>query len=313
MVRIVSRRLRESDNALIRNLHEKNQQLTQAFHDLQVAQVQLIEHERLEHARQVAHERLEQELRLAQLVQQTLLRKPLPDLPGWMVTTYYQPARAVGGDFYDVLTLPTGHLGLVVGDVSGKGIPAALLMATTCSILRGVAHGLDSPAAVLAQANDLLCPDMPASMFVTCLYALLDPASGQMQYANAGHDLPYRQHSGGVDELRATGLPLGLWLGNRYEDKEAMLLPGERILFSSDGLVEARNPQREMFGSARLRALLANHAAASGAALVDGLLAALAQFTGAGWEQEDDIMLVTLARSVTGAGQGSPAEGERHA
>ncbi len=242
-------------------------------------------------------ERIEQELRVARLIQQTLLPKAVPESPGWQVVAYYQSAREVGGDFYDFIDLQDGRLGLVVGDVAGKGVPAALVMATTRSILRGAAQPAKSPGQVLERANEMLCPDIPANMFVTCLYAVLDPASGLLQYANAGHDLPYLRHAGGVAELRATGMPLGLMPGMHYEDKEVLLEPGDDVLFYSDGLVEAHNLRQEMFGFPRLRNLVVEHPKGGGVTLVDFLLARLARFTGDDWEQEDDITLVTLQRS----------------
>src|SRR5437763_4693608 len=120
-------------------------------------------------------ERIEQELRVARLIQQTLLPKELPALQGWQLSSYYQPAREVGGDFYDFLYFEDGRMGIVIGDVTDKGVPAALVMATTRSILRSIAHASISPGKVLEQANDLLHPDIPPKMFVTCLYAVLDP------------------------------------------------------------------------------------------------------------------------------------------
>ena len=297
MVRVLSRRLREADNATIRDLQDKNRQLTQAYEELQAAQAQLIEHERLERERQVAQARIEHELRIARVIQHTLLPKQTPALPGWEFTAYYQPARAVGGDFYDFLSLSDGRLGLVIGDVTDKGVPAALVMATTRSILRGVAQQVIAPGEVLARANDLLCPDMPPKMFVTCLYAILDPTSGYIRYANAGHDLPYRRTGEGVDELRATGMPLGLMPGMRYEEKDVVLAPGETVLLYSDGLVEAHSPEREMFSFPRLRALMNEYCVPGGGPLIECLLAELARFTGAAWEQEDDITLVSLRRS----------------
>jgi anti-sigma regulatory factor (Ser/Thr protein kinase) len=128
-------------------------------------------------------------------------------------------------------------------------------------------------------------------MFVTCLYALLDPSTGHLCYANAGHDLPYCRRRHGVDELRATGMPLGLMPGMDYEEKEITLHPGERILFYSDGLVEAHDKQRRMFGFPRLRRLVADH---TGDDLIAYLLDQLQRFTGDGWQQEDDVTLVTL-------------------
>ncbi len=247
-----------------------------------------------------ARERLEQELRVGRLVQQTLLPKELPTLPGWDVAVHYQPARAVGGDFYDFVYLADGRLGIFIGDVSDKGVPAALVMATTRAILRGAAQRTSAPGEVLEQANDLLHPDIPPKMFVTCLYAILDPATGRLVFANAGHDLPYRRSTSGVDELRATGMPLGLMPGMKYEEKEIELLPGERVLFHSDGIVEAHNAQRKLFGFPRLRDLMAS---APETSLVNFLLAELARFTGPGWEQEDDVTLVILERT-TAPGEG---------
>jgi len=190
--------------------------------------------------------------------------------------------------------LPDDRLGLVIGDVSGKGVPAALLMAATRSLLRASALAGAAPGEVLERVNNLLHPDIPPKMFVTCLYAILDPHSGQLRYANAGHDLPYRRANGAATELRATGMPLGLLPGMRYDEKEAMLSSGESVLFYSDGLVEAHNPQREMFGFPRLAALLVKDT--KGVGLIEVLLDGLRRFTGAGWEQEDDVTLVVLKK-----------------
>jgi predicted SnoaL-like aldol condensation-catalyzing enzyme len=244
-------------------------------------------------------ERIEQELHVASQIQQALLPEATPELDGWELTTYYEPAREVGGDFYDFLEFEDGRVGLVVGDATGKGMPAALVMATTRGMLRAVVQSVASPGEVLARVNEALVADIPPNMFVTCLYAILDPNSGSLRYANAGHDLPYLRHYGGGDaeELRARGLPLGLMPNMPYEEKEAVLGVGDNALFYSDGLVEAHNPQREMFGFARLRALVAEHAEEG--SLVDFLMEELYSFVGEGWEQEDDITLLTLERSST--------------
>jgi serine phosphatase RsbU (regulator of sigma subunit) len=244
-------------------------------------------------------ERIEQELRIARLIQQTLLPKTLPELPGYDVAAYYQPAREVGGDFYDFLDLEDGRLGLVVGDVTDKGVPAALVMATTRTMLRAAAQRLFSPGEVLRRANDALVTDIPPNMFITCLYAILEPESGHLVYANAGHDLPYRRKAGtseSAQELRATGMPLGLMPGMGYEEKEIVLEKGESVLFYSDGLVEAHDPQREMFGFPRLQGMVGTHRS-GGSSLIGFLLSELTRFTGEDWEQEDDITLVTLERS----------------
>jgi serine phosphatase RsbU (regulator of sigma subunit)/anti-sigma regulatory factor (Ser/Thr protein kinase) len=243
-----------------------------------------------------ARERIEQELRVAQLIQQQFLPKTLPDLPGWQIAAFYRAAAEVGGDFYDFIELPEGKVGLVVGDVTGHGVPAALVMATTRSVLRSEAPRLVAPSKVLERVNEFLHADIPANMFVTCLYAVLDPASGALTFANAGHDLPFVRRGAAVEELRATGMPLGAMPGMRYDEKQAVLGPGDVIVLHSDGLAEAHDPSRAMFGFPRMRQLIGE--LGSGHELIDGLLEALHRFTGAAWEQEDDITLVTLARSA---------------
>jgi predicted ester cyclase len=240
-------------------------------------------------------ERIEQELQVARQIQQELLPEATPELDGWQIAAYYGPAREVGGDFYDFLEFPDGRLGLVVGDATGHGMPAALVMATTRGMLRAVVQSLESPGEVLARVNEALVADVPPSTFVTCFYAILDPKSGHLVYANAGHDLPYLWHGGAAEELRARGMPLGLMPGMGYEEKEITLKRGEGVLFYSDGLVEAHDPRYEMFGFPRLRALLADHGEER--SLVDFLMEELSSFTGQSWEQEDDITLLTLRRS----------------
>jgi len=239
-------------------------------------------------------ERIEQELQVARQIQQELLPESVPELDGWQIASYYGPAREVGGDFYDFVNLSRGRLGLIVGDATGHGMPAALVMATTRGMLRAVVQSVESPGEVLARVNDALAADIPPSTFVTCFYGILDPESGRFIYANAGHNLPCRRHNNQADELRARGMPLGLMPGTAYEEKEAVLDSGDSVLFYSDGLVEAHNPEGGMFGFPRLRRLVAEHAAEEGS-LVDILMDELRSFTGDGWEQEDDITLLTLA------------------
>jgi serine phosphatase RsbU (regulator of sigma subunit) len=242
-------------------------------------------------------ERIEQELRVARHILQASLPKEVPELVGWQISPFYKPAREVGGDFYDFLELDDGRLGLVVGDATGKGVPAALVMTSARSMLRAVAQVSESPGKVLARINDPLASDIPPNMFVTCFYCILDPRSGHLVYANAGHDLPYLWHGGGAEELRARGMPLGLMPGMDYEEQEIILQAGESALFYSDGLVEAHNPEGEMFGFPRLRALVAKYG--EDRSLGNILLEELYSFVGKGWEQEDDITLLTLERSAT--------------
>src|SRR5215211_5329204 len=250
----------------------------------------LLEQERIE------RERIEQELRVARRIQQASLPKEVPSLAGWQISPYYQPAREVGGDFYDFFELEGGRVGVVVGDATDKGMPAALMAEATSNMLRAVARALDSssPGEVLSQVNETLLALIPPNMFVTCFYAILDPKSGRLVYANAGHDLPYLHRNGEAEELRARGMPLGLMPGMSYEEKEIELDAAEGVLFYSDGLVEAHNPKSEMFGFPRLRALVAEYAEQG--SLADFLMDELHSFTGEGWEQEDDITLLTLRR-----------------
>jgi len=240
-------------------------------------------------------ERFEHELRVAQRIQQALLPKELPLLDDWEIVPYYHPAREVGGDFYDILTLPDGRMGIIIGDVSGKGIAAALVMANTQSVLRTVFQGSATPGELLFQVNEVLFAYIPSNMFVTCFCGILDPESGRFTYANAGHNSPLRKHGGKAIDLRATGMPLGLMPGMFYEEKESVLLPGDRVLFYSDGLLEAHNEEREMLGSRRLKDLLTRHAPGA-KHLTAYVLAELERFAGEQWEQEDDITLVTLQR-----------------
>jgi serine phosphatase RsbU (regulator of sigma subunit) len=218
----------------------------------------------------------------------------VPSLQGWQINPYYHPAREVGGDFYDFHLLSEDRLGVVVGDATGKGVPAALVMASARSMLRALAQASNSPGEVLRRVNDALVTDIPPNMFVTCFYAILDPKSATLSYANAGHDLPYLWRGGDADELRATGMPLGLMPGMSYEQKEIELDCGQGVFFYSDGLVEAHDPKGEMFGFPRLRALVAEQGEEG--LLGDFCLEALYSFVGEGWEQEDDITLLTLKR-----------------
>jgi serine phosphatase RsbU (regulator of sigma subunit) len=254
---------------------------------------------RLEQER-IERERIEQELLVAQRIQQASLPEEVPELEGWQISPHYRPAREVGGDFYDFHLLSEGRLGLVVGDATGKGVPAALVMATTCGMLQAVSQAVgssSSPGEVLAQVNETLLARIPSNMFVTCFYAILDPKSGRLHYANAGHDLPYLHRNRDTEELRARGMPLGLMPEMGYEEKQTILEAGDSALFYTDGLVEAHDPKGEMFGLPRLRALVAKHGEKR--SLGDFLLEDLSSFTGEGWEQEDDITLLTLRRSAS--------------
>jgi serine phosphatase RsbU (regulator of sigma subunit)/type II secretory pathway pseudopilin PulG len=247
-----------------------------------------------ESVRREERARIEQEMSSAHYVQQSLLPEEIPAIEGWQIEPFYCPARQVGGDLYDFLHLPDGRIGIVIGDVSGKGMSAALIMATTCAMIRAAAPTVSSPGQVLALVNNLMQGHISPRMFVTCFYGILDPASGRMCFANAGHDIPYLSRGGEIVELRAAGMPLGLLPEQIYPEQEVLIDKHDALLFYTDGLVEAHNAERAMFGFSRLQYLIKDGAHKDG--LIKFLLNELQAFTGTDWEQEDDITLVMLRK-----------------
>lgn len=250
--------------------------------------------EEREHARvQRELDWVAEELEVARRIQLSLLPREAPALPGWNIVSSYRPARQVGGDFYDFLKLADGSLALVIGDASGHGMPAALVMATTRSELRAAAATSSSPAHILERANANLVGAMPPSTFVTCLVIAIDPTTGGVRFANAGHNAPYAAGVDQVRELRARGMPLGLMPDVNYEELSGRIAPGETLLLYTDGVVEAHGPDgRTMFGSTRLRDLVASR----DGELTERVMTELRAFAGPAWEQEDDITLVRLRR-----------------
>ena len=246
-------------------------------------------------------QRLESELQVAQLIQQQFLPHQLPELGGWHVAAFYRPARTVGGDFYDIIDLGDGRVMVVTGDVTDKGVPAALVMASTHALLRSLAN-YGSPGQVLSRVNELLVPQIPQHMFVTCLVMIVDLASGKTQFANAGHNLPYLRRDGSVTQLRARGMPLGLIEESAYEEHEVVIEAGDLLLLYSDGITEQHNSEGDMFGFERTEQLVQD--GGDGEALVDRCVAALSAFSGS-LEQEDDVTLVALERRT------SPRSGQR--
>jgi serine phosphatase RsbU (regulator of sigma subunit) len=284
VIRTLSVRLEKSQNLTIQDLKKKNAQLTQAYDALKAAHAQIVE-----------KEKLEQELHIARDVQARLIPQSTPILSGWNFDAYWSPAREVSGDFYDFIPLPDQRLGLVLGDAAGKGMPAALAMATTCTMLRAVADQLVSPGATLARMNTLLYRDTTPSMFVTCLYGVLDPMSGRLLLANAGQSMPCVLSAAGVHEVSVRGMPLGLMEGSVYEEREIVLANRERVLMYSDGLVEAHSPAGQMLGFARLQNLVAG--ASTEESLINFLRQQLQAHVGPEWGQEDDVTIVTLERA----------------
>lgn len=252
---------------------------------------------RTQQAEAKERERIQQELKVAALIQQTLLPKELPSIAGWHVDAFYRPARAVGGDFYDFIDLGEGKQGVVIGDVTDKGVPAALVMATCRSMLRAAAPQHTSPADVLVDVNEAIVDEIPPAMFVTCLYAIIDTNAGEVVFANAGHNLPYVRGTDGVVELRATGMPLGLMSGMTYDEKTYRMDDGDVMVLTSDGITEAHNVDHEMYGFGRLMARVARKAKNDD--MVNAIVSDLERWTGPEAEQEDDITLVVVRRNAS--------------
>ena len=253
--------------------------------------VELVERQETD---RVHRERYEQELSVARRIQRELLPRETPQPHGWRFEVFYEPAREVGGDFYDFYDLGEGSLGVGVGDVTDKGMPAALVMASCRTVLRGIVLGDRSlaPGEVLRRANELLVGDIPSGMFITCLYGRLESSTGKFRFSNAGHNLPLHKTEGGTHEIRARGMPLGLLEGMQYEGAEAVIEEGESVVLTSDGITEAHNSDRAMFGLDRTRDIVAAAPAGGG---LQSLLLGQQTFVGE-VEQEDDITLIVLNR-----------------
>jgi serine phosphatase RsbU (regulator of sigma subunit) len=214
-------------------------------------------------------ERLKQELAVAHQIQVSFLPESCPEMPGWDLWSIWRSARQVGGDFYDFIPLPpgtgqptvAGRLGLVIADVADKGVPAALFMALSRTLMRTMASDGRSPADAAARANDLIVADARSDLFVTLFYAILEPDSGQVTYVSAGHVPPLvvRHEDGGVEELRHPSLPLGIMAGVRYEERRFELNPGDSLVLYTDGVTEAVGGSKEMYGPERLSQVLTSH------------------------------------------------------
>ncbi|MCU0490287.1 MAG: SpoIIE family protein phosphatase [Chloroflexaceae bacterium] len=298
--------------------------------------VQTLERERL-HQEAMARQKLEQELNLAREIQASFLPDCCPHVPGYHVEAYYRAARQVGGDFYDFIELRdqqdeaagtppqrpdrrlefwrTGkvaprlepanvgaaglsRLGIVIADVTDKGVPAALFMALSRTLLRATASDGRPPASVLEQANRLILTDSRSGLFVTCFYGLLEMATGEFTFANGGHNYPllYRVATDEVENLRADGIVLGIVPQPRFEQRSLHLNPGDVLLFYTDGVTEAMNPQRELFGDERLTEILRRCHSQSPQAIIDAVLAEVQAFA-SGQSQSDDITMVVLKRT----------------
>lgn len=238
------------------------------------------------------HVEIERDLALARDIQQGLLLEAVPRLPGWEINAVSLPARDLGGDLYDFIQLSDQTHGIMIGDVSGKGLPAALRMAVARTVFRHEARKGRFPAVTLAEINRSVLVDIPHGM-VTMLYTTLDLRTGMLRIANAGHNFPI-VINGTVNEVELTGLPLGVDDDIDYVELVHELHHGDTVFFFTDGVVEATNATEEMYGDERLHELLAQHAHARPRSLVARLLQELRHWSARG--QADDITLVVVRR-----------------
>jgi sigma-B regulation protein RsbU (phosphoserine phosphatase) len=201
----------------------------------------------------VVRERLETEVQLARSIQQTFIPQSLPTLDSWQFAARWRTARQVGGDFYDVIGLPNGNFGLFIADVADKGMPAALFMALTRTLVRAAVNEMNSPAEVLRRVNDQLLPDTQQGMFVTAVYGVLDTTLGTFTYVNAGHNPPFWvKGNGSIEKLTRTAIALGVLEQPFMEERTVSLEVGDNLLLYTDGLTEAFSPDGSLFGDSRL-------------------------------------------------------------
>ncbi len=241
---------------------------------------------------------LQNELQVASQMQQSILPTSFPEKPGYQVFGNMEPAREVGGDFFDVVVLDHGRIGLAIADVSDKGVPAALFMMSSRTLLKGAAIGSLEPGEVLGEVNRLLEEDNNVTMFVTMFYAVFDPANGQLAYANGGHNSPLIIHVDGSSTLlpQTGGIALGVMPDICYEQNVITLSPGEILVLYTDGVTEAMNEKEEEFGMERLRRIFAGARSNDAKKANQAVFEAVHAFTGE-IPQSDDITCLTLLKS----------------
>jgi sigma-B regulation protein RsbU (phosphoserine phosphatase) len=244
--------------------------------------------------RKAEQERMTRELELAHDIQARLIPSHLPAPPGWEVAAFWQSVQEVGGDFYDFIEVAPNHLGIVVADVAGKGMPAALYMAVTRSLLRAIAPGQIDPRPVLTRTNQLLLPDTQRGMFVSLFYAVLNTETGLLTYANAGHNPPlYVTAAGRTKALRTRGLVLGVQPDIVPEVGQLQLNAGDGIVMYTDGVTEAAGTSANtFFGEARLRHMVRTNWPAGPQAIVDKVRQAVEAFSVTTYPADDFTLLV---------------------
>jgi hypothetical protein len=237
-----------------------------------------------------------QELALAGRVQASLLPERIPQIPGWGISAFWQPARETAGDFYDFINLPGDRLGIVVADVVDKGMGPALLMTLSRTLIRSFAEGLsDHPEQLLSITNQRIIQDLNAGLFVTMFYGVLDPATGRLVYSNAGQTPPYLLSGSTVNALYRTGMALGISKEESWQRGVVNIPPGAALVLYTDGVVDAQNRQLDLFGKENMLRILRHHQGQSAQAIQDGLLAEISAFAGNS-PRVDDITLMILVR-----------------
>ena len=284
LTRILSQRLEESANQTIRELVEKNRQLTQAYEDLKAAQAQLIE-----------QEKMEAEMAIARTIQRSILPRAAPQLPGFDIGVRIEPMASVGGDFYDFIPLGSGRLAVAVGDVAGHGVPAAIFMALTFSLLRAEATRTRSPREVLQAVNQQLLNLSDSSMFVTILYGILDGSTREFHYARAGHNQPLLMNARheAVRMGSNLGQVLGLFPDPTLDENRLILPPGGLLFLNTDGVTEAVNLAGEFFEDRGLQSVLCTDHWNSAQEICDNVWNALQDYSGAS-DPQDDVTLIAV-------------------
>ncbi len=283
MVRVSSERLDATNTATFRDLTEKNRQLQKAYDELKAAQEQLIE-----------KERLERELKVAAEIQISILPDVLPVHPRFDFGARIAPARRVGGDFYDVFPVGEDRIAVLIGDVADKGVPSAIFMARVHALIMAEADSLPTAEAVLRKANEHVTRLEKSIQFVTALYGILDCATGNFDYARAGHEPPLLLASEGVQRLpHGPGMALGLWEDITLDIGRVHLAKGSSLLLFTDGMTDCRNPAGEAFGLERIQEALVDLRGLPAQEVCDSLLTTLLDYQ-QGAMQDDDVALAAI-------------------
>jgi sigma-B regulation protein RsbU (phosphoserine phosphatase) len=284
VLRGVIRSLRETDRVTIEELQAKNLELERAYADLKAAQSELVE-----------QERFKRELEIAADVQRSIMPAELPHIPGFEFATYARPAREVGGDYYDLLPVDDDYFGLVMADVSGKSIHAAIYMAVTRALFLAKASDYRSPQAAVQEIHELLMNSSDSDMFVTAFYGVVNRQTREMCYVRAGHDWPihFRPETNQLSMLQAQGRFLGILKGLVLNEAEVRFLPGDALVCYSDGLTDATSPDGAYYGIERLKAVVASAGHKPARDLVDTIIADVDYFR-AGVPQPDDLTLLVM-------------------